>query len=91
MRKRLLFILSAMLLSVVAVAQRHSYAEESVLREGNVVKIRVKETGIHAVTYDELKKWGLQPEQVRWRSICIREQMACSVRGIISCSTHAVL
>ena len=65
MRKRLLFILSAMLLSVVAVAQRHSYAEESVLREGNVVKIRVKETGIHAVTYDELKKWGLQPEQVR--------------------------
>lgn len=65
MRKRLLFILSAMLLSVVAVAQRHSYAEESVLREGNVVKIRVKETGIHAVTYDELKKWGLQPDQVR--------------------------
>lgn len=46
-------------------AGRHSYAENSVLSQGTVVKIRVSETGIHSITYDELKEWGLQPEKVR--------------------------
>ncbi len=65
MIKRLLFILCAAMLSSVASASVHTYADNSVLREGRVVKVRVAETGIYAVTYDELKSWGLQPDKVR--------------------------
>ena len=55
----------AIVLPCMAWAGVHTYAEKSVLSEGRIVKIRVSETGIYMVTYDELKEWGLQPERVR--------------------------
>lgn len=65
MTKRLIFILCLCMFTLYGYAGLHSYAEQSVLREGKIVKIRVSETGVHAITYDELKEWGLQPENVR--------------------------
>ena len=55
-----------LLVSAIApAATKHTYANKSVLSEGKVIKIQVNETGIYAVTYDELKDWGLQPDKVR--------------------------
>lgn len=65
MTKRLLFICATVLLPMLSWAGLHSYAERSVLSEGRIIKIQVAETGIYAITYDQLKDWGLQPEQVR--------------------------
>ena len=63
--KRLVLILSMIGLCLPIWAGIHSYAENSVLREGKIIKIRVSETGVHCIPYDTLKSWGLQPEQVR--------------------------
>ena len=63
--KRLILILSAIVLSVLAWGGRHHYADHSVLRTGNIIKIAVAETGIHCLPYDSLRAWGLQPEQLR--------------------------
>ncbi|MCQ2346351.1 MAG: type IX secretion system sortase PorU [Paludibacteraceae bacterium] len=42
------------------------FAERSVLRQGTWIKIRIAESGIYCLTYDELKTMGLQkPENVR--------------------------
>jgi len=65
MIKRLLFILFILILPVALSAGRHTYVDKSVLNEGRVIKIRVSETGVHMITYNELKDWGLQPEKVR--------------------------
>ena len=63
--KHLFLIVAICLLPAFSWAGKHSYADQSVLSTGNIVKIRVSQTAIHAVTYDELKDWGLQPEKVR--------------------------
>ena len=63
--KRLIGIAHCLMLSLIAMAGIHSYADQSVLREGNVVKVRVRETGIHCVPFDTLKAWGLRPTDVR--------------------------
>lgn len=63
--KHLLLILAIFLLPTLSWAGRHSYADQSVLSKGKIVKIRVSQTGIHTITYNELKDWGLQPEKVR--------------------------
>ena len=63
--KRLVLIISMIWLCLPLWAGIHSYADHSVLKEGQVIKIRVSETGIHCIPYDTLKAWGLQPEQVR--------------------------
>ena len=55
-------MLFVMTLSVMAA---HVYAPASVLKEGSWVKIRVAESGIHCLTYDELANAGLQPQNVR--------------------------
>lgn len=65
MMKRLICIAFTILLSAFVWAGRHTYADKSVLSEGKIVKISVSETGIYAISYDELKEWGLQPEKVR--------------------------
>ena len=54
-----------MLLPVVTWAVVHTYADQSLLREGNIVKVRVSETGVHCIPYDTLKAWGLRPADVR--------------------------
>lgn len=43
----------------------HSYATRSVLADGNFVKIKVAESGVVRITYDELRQMGLTPENVR--------------------------
>ncbi len=40
-----------------------AYADNSVLRSGNWVKVRVEESGIHKLTYSTLKDWGISNPQ----------------------------
>ena len=63
--RRLIVIVCGILLSVVGWAGIHRYADQSVLREGNIVKVRVSETGVHCIPFDTLKAWGLHPADVR--------------------------
>lgn len=62
---KLFLILAICILPQTLLAGMHTYADNSVLSQGKIIKIRVSETGIHTITYDELKDWGLQPENVR--------------------------
>ncbi len=39
------------------------YTQSSVLSEGNWIKIKVSREGIQQITYDELRKWGIDPEK----------------------------
>ncbi len=44
----------------------HTYAENSVLSEGKWAKIKIPETGIYKLTYDEIRNMGFSnPEKVR--------------------------
>jgi len=43
----------------------HTYTANSVLKSGKWVKIRVTETGVHCLTYEELVDAGLNPANVR--------------------------
>ena len=53
------------MMASMAIAGVHSYTNHSVLSTGKFVKIRVKETGVHTISCDTLKKWGLKnPENV---------------------------
>lgn len=56
MRKLFTAILALITLSAYA---KYNFAEQSVLKEGNWVKISVKETGIHKITYKQLKDMGI--------------------------------
>ena len=60
---RLLVILGV-LLSSFSYAGLHTYSEHSVLKEGQFLKVSVKETGVHMMTYEQLKSWGLNPAQL---------------------------
>ena len=62
--KRVLLILSAWCCLISAAASLHTYVESSVLAEGNFVKIRVAQTGLCRITYEQLREMGLQPERV---------------------------
>ena len=53
------------LMFAVASITAHTYTSQSVLSSGKWVKIRVAETGVHCMTYDEIADAGLNPEQVR--------------------------
>ena len=62
MRKFFTIILSLIAISTFAKVE---YAEHSVLKEGNWIKVAVKETGIHKITYQQLKDMGINnPENV---------------------------
>lgn len=67
--KRNILIWSLVLaLSIPAIrssAIEHTYAPNSVLQSGHWVKIRVSESGVCKMTYDELSAAGLQPDKVR--------------------------
>lgn len=56
--------LICLLLSPVA-ASAHTYSTRSVLQSGRFVKIRVSDTGLAYLTYEDLQKAGLNPAQVR--------------------------
>ena len=55
----------ALLLLASASLQAHTYTSTSVLSSGKWVKMRVTETGIHCLTYEELAAAGLNPAEVR--------------------------
>ncbi len=40
------------------------YADKSLLSKGNIVRIRVSESGIYRLTYEQIAEWGLRPERV---------------------------
>ncbi|MBR1923487.1 MAG: type IX secretion system sortase PorU [Paludibacteraceae bacterium] len=40
------------------------YRTSSLLREGNIVRLQVNETGIYCVTYEQIVSWGLNPAQI---------------------------
>ncbi len=43
----------------------HQYAQSSVLNSGEFVKIRVSETGIHRITFEDLVAMGVNPQNAR--------------------------
>ena len=57
MKKLLSILLSLICITAIAKVQ---YAEHSVLKEGKWIKIAVKETGIHKITYSQLKEMGIE-------------------------------
>ena len=62
MRKLFTIILALFALSVSA---KYNFAEHSVLKEGKWIKVAIKETGIHKITYQQLKDMGISnPENV---------------------------
>ncbi len=63
--KRLLNIAIVLLLAQASFAITHTYTSQSVLSSGKWIKIRVSESGVYQLTYEELKEMGLQPENVR--------------------------
>lgn len=62
--KRLTLILCTLLVTQLICAGIHTYTEESVLQNGNIIKVRVSKTGVHVIPYDSLSAWGLRPENV---------------------------
>lgn len=63
MKSKYIFLFLCMVAGV-AMAGVHSYTNQSVLSDGKFVKVSVKETGVHSISYETLKEWGLQPEKV---------------------------
>lgn len=62
--KRLTSIFVVLLLAAVSM-QAHTYTTQSVLQSGTWVKIRISESGVHCMTYDEIAATGLNPVNVR--------------------------
>lgn len=62
--KRLTTILTLLILAAASVMS-HTYTSQSVLADGKWVKIRVAESGVYCLTYDELAAAGLNPAEVR--------------------------
>ena len=62
--KRLNITLLLCMLVSALMAGIHSYTDESVLNTGTFVKVRVQETGVYGISYETLKGWGIQPENV---------------------------
>jgi hypothetical protein len=60
-----LLVVIGILLSSFAYAGMHTYTDQSVLNNGHFVKISVSETGVHVITYEQLKSWGIEPAQLR--------------------------
>ena len=64
--KKLLFIFGLLTTAFYALAITHTYTESSVLSSGSWVKIRINESGVYRMTYEELQAAGLSnPANVR--------------------------
>ena len=63
--KKILSIVLFVALSLPMLAGIHSYADQSVLANGHWVKIRVSETGVCRMSFQELQSAGLNPSQLR--------------------------
>ena len=62
--KRLTTILTVLTLAAASL-MAHTYTSQSILSGGKWVKIRVQESGVYCLTYDELASAGLNPADVR--------------------------
>ena len=62
--KRKYIIAFMCMISAVMHAGVHTYTGQSVLSEGKFLKIAVKESGVHCISYESLKAWGLEPANV---------------------------
>ncbi len=49
----------------VSSAQLHSYSQNSVLAQGRFVKIKIANSGIYKLTYEDLSSMGLNPANVK--------------------------
>ncbi|MEA4935986.1 MAG: type IX secretion system sortase PorU [Paludibacter sp.] len=58
-------ILILFCLNVDISAGIHSYKSSSVLSEGRFVKVRIKESGVYKLTFDDLNTMGVNPANVR--------------------------
>ena len=65
MKKTILSIVLLCFLCLPMAAGIHTYADQSVLNNGNWVKIRVSESGVCRMTFDELQNAGINPNQLR--------------------------
>ena len=63
--KRLVTIVILFALSLPMMAGIHSYTTESVLNSGHWVKIRVSESGVCRMSFNELRAAGIEPTQLR--------------------------
>ena len=63
--KKILSIIVLVALSMPLIAGIHSYTNQSVLSSGHWVKIRVSESGVCRMTFDQLREAGINPSQVR--------------------------
>ncbi|MDD2283784.1 MAG: type IX secretion system sortase PorU [Paludibacter sp.] len=67
-QKNILFsilILVAFVCQIKAYAGIHSFKTESILKQGKFVKIRIKESGVYRLTYEDLNAMGINPSNVR--------------------------
>ena len=57
----------ALIVSVISSSMllAHTYAPHSVLQSGSWIKMRVSQSGVCKISYDDLQKAGLQPAKVR--------------------------
>lgn len=62
---RKLILLISLILYLPMMAGIHSYVNTSVLSEGHWVKIRISESGICHMTFDELRRAGIDPSNVQ--------------------------
>jgi len=60
-----LVVKSSLQTQKMASATRHSYASSSVLSNGKFVKIKIQNTGIYKLTYEDLNAMGVSPANVR--------------------------
>lgn len=59
------FVLTTFVFQVQVYAGIHSYKTTSVLSKGKFVKIRIKESGVYKLTFEDLKSMGVNPVDVR--------------------------
>ena len=62
---RKLILLISLILCLPMMAGIHTYVSTSVLSDGHWVKIRVSESGICRMTFDELRRAGINPSNVQ--------------------------
>lgn len=82
MRKLFTIIFAIIAISTYAKVE---YAEHSVLSKGKWIKISVAETGIHKITYQQLKEMGIEnPENIHiygYGGAILEENFAVSIEG----------
>ncbi len=61
---KVFLVLIMLALTKAVYAGLHSYASSSVLNSGKFVKIKIKDSGIYRISYDDLVSYGLNPAKI---------------------------